>query len=479
MSGFLEALWPEGIEVQASPPAVTPQPPPQQRISESSSLADVLGLFSSEPPPAPHANPGGEQDPSFIPPDADTDTFMARAAFAPVSSPERVVLGIGLLDEEQVPGEPIQSEIATFFPLALAALVRNDGAATVFESPPAEPSDLRPVTNTETSFGPVQEHGPISNDRAAVVHHGPAGFIPQQIQPNQDVKFFPYPVPITNDRAAIIHQAPDPFAVSPYQPGAISSSDVRFSPAPPPIANDPTRTIMRHDAPPSAPEIPPNLHYLPQHLSPGSLDVRFIPSPQPISNDANVAILGGVPAQNLPSPFQPGVIHVGQGDVQIMASEAPPASPGVVNVGGGTVQILPGRHAPPVPLAGDVFFGGGGDNTRQVRSDEVTFGGFSMPDQGNSDIFMAPSGDMTKQAGTGDVLFGGKGGVHSGGADVQFAPSGDITKVPNQDDVIMTLNAGAIGNQEAITGATGDPTANRDHVETTLGARGRPKNVKG
>jgi hypothetical protein len=382
--------------------------------------------------------------------------------------------------EEQPPSEPVQSEIATFFPLAILAPVRNDGAAIVFDSPPAEPSDLRPVTNTEISFGPVQAQGPINNDRAAVIHQAAAAFQPQQIQPNQDVQFFPYPVPISNDPSAIIHQQPlldpliDPHAPV-YQVGA--SSDVRFSPAPPPISNDPNRTIMRHEPVPATPDIP----YLPQHLSPGSLDVRFSPAPPPISNDSAVTILGGIPAQNLPSPFQPGVIHIGQGDVRILTAEAPPVSPGVINVGGGTVQILPGRHAaPPTALAGDVFFGGGGDTTKQVRSDEVSMGGFSMPDQGSRDVYMAPSGDMTKQAGMGDVLFGGKSPIHMGGADVQMAPSGDVQKVPNQDDTIMTLNIGAVGNQEAVIGATGgEPTANKDHTDVGFGGRGKPRNIKG
>lgn len=186
------------------------------------------------------------------------------------------------------------------------------------------------------------------------------------------------------------------------------------------------------------------------------------PAGAPVSNQDSVVFSTPMPAQtpiagNQEVRLVPGAPFEPDGDKVILDNKENPRSPEPQPVP--APVIVEAQRAPnPINTGTDVSFSPGGatinvnndvtlgasaDNTRSVRSEEVTFAGMHNLSVGSNETVMALSGDTTKLAGTEDV-----------------------SMVPGE----------VLPSHEVKTGAVGAPITNEE--ETKLGARGKPRNSK-
>lgn len=288
-----------------------------------------------------------------------------------------------------------------------------------------------------------------------------------------------------------------------------------FVPAPPPILNSDAAVIMgieRQQGP---------VYGAPAPVSIGSGDAVFTATFQPVSNQVGAGtIYGEGPTErrvNLPPPpspiatnqevtFTPGPAPISNSDTAINSSQSGPPLPPVERSlfpshQGASIsspshnenpaQFLPGLSNGAMYYDGDTFIPqpptpGGPEpiksDTLNVGGGDVQFLAGGAPLNVNGAVTFGGGGDTTKQAGTEDVSFLGMSApVSIGGTEVFSAPSQNIDHTPGQSDIQFAPSADLVGNQEAITGAVGEPTANLDHGSPRIGewGLGKPKNVKG
>lgn len=293
-----------------------------------------------------------------------------------------------------------------------------------------KPSDFTPNGNPISNSDAVIAHGPQvpldeidpRETKRGVVSVGSTEtyFTPNRgHRPEEDVagKIFGNPKPNAFLRHNNLPPPPEPIN---------TNKEVTFTPGPPPIQNDPNRSISYIAAKKDGVSDQPPTQPTPQHYAPAPTFTNEKPTfvqsqPMNVSHDTYIP----------PAP--------------IFGTQQTPPSP-TMNVGNGDVQILPGR-GPVMNVSGDLTIGGGGDMTKTARSEEVAFLGRNAMSIGSTEVQMTPGGDTTHQAGW--------------------------------EDKTLTPNAGAIGNQESKTGAIGEPLANKDLQDTSFGAIGKPKNVRG
>lgn len=234
------------------------------------------------------------------------------------------------------------------------------------------PKIAKPINNEATHvFQPAGE--PISNDKDSKVFAGKRapGRAAQPIN-TVEVNMVPAGTPVSNDRSSVIHSsrsgavaAPLPPEGQPLPGTAIRNPDVQILRSGQPISNDHGAAVIHHIKPPRTdlPEVP----------------AEYVNVPQPgasISNEKNVTFSGSppreVPAHERQVPGRknthttPTVYN--SGDV-FMGKNA-----GNVTQGSTEVHIAQeGGDATFIPNT-DVSIGGGGDNTKDPREEEVHFG---------------------------------------------------------------------------------------------------------
>jgi hypothetical protein len=246
-------------------------------------------------------------------------------------------------------------------------------------TPPKWPPEISKPVNNEAPGNFVQVGEPISNDKDAKVHAARKpieGKAPQPVN-TVEVNLVRSGTPVSNDRSAVIHSsrtaggtaAPLPPEGQPLPGTQIPNPDVQImhhSNGGQPVSNDRSAATIYHAKPQRTDlpmQDPPQYESVPQ---PGAFisnerNVTFSGSPQRPVPSHEIRPVGHKNTHTTPTVNNSGDVFMG-------------ASAGLVSQGSTEVHIAQeGGEATFIPNT-DVSIGGGGDNTKGARDEEVHFG---------------------------------------------------------------------------------------------------------
>jgi hypothetical protein len=239
------------------------------------------------------------------------------------------------------------------------------------------PEISRPINN-EAAGNFVQVGEPITNDRDAKVHAAKKPLVGKQPQPinTVEVNMVPTGAPVSNDHHhAVIHSSRSGAEAAPLPPDGqplpgtqVQNPDVQIfrQPTGQPISNDMGHATIFHAKPQKTDlpmQTPPQYENIPQlgAFISNERNVTFSGSPPQSVPAHEIRPAGHRNTHTTPTLYNSGDVsmtknagHVSQGSTEVHIAQE-----------GGKATIIPNT---------DLSIGGGGDNTKEVRDEEVHFG---------------------------------------------------------------------------------------------------------